>query len=99
MLRGRDKEMLENEMRACFLQLKRTSYGKQVVAIEKLLYSDAPPAPITNDLRHMTTPAGNNGADNLDGHTNRRVANHLVPASHVNPVLPQGPYRGQRVQH
>lgn len=40
MLEGQQRVILEGEMRACFLQLKRTSYGKQVTAIEKLLYGN-----------------------------------------------------------
>ncbi|RMZ78968.1 hypothetical protein DV737_g3658, partial [Chaetothyriales sp. CBS 132003] len=37
-LHGPDLDALVNEMKLCLPQLKRTSYGKQVMAIEKLLY-------------------------------------------------------------
>lgn len=43
MLEGQQRIILEGEMRACFLQLKRTSYGKQITAIEKLLYGPQMP--------------------------------------------------------
>lgn len=48
MLEGPQRSVLESEMRACFLQLKRSSYGKQVVAIEKLLYAGSQPLPIAS---------------------------------------------------
>lgn len=48
MLEGQQRVILEGEMRACFLQLKRTSYGKQVTAIEKLLYGNGHPMPASS---------------------------------------------------
>lgn len=48
MLEGQQRVILEGEMRACFMQLKRTSYGKQVTAIEKLLYGNSHQMPMTS---------------------------------------------------
>jgi hypothetical protein len=54
MLHGRNKDALEAEMRSVFPQLKRTSYGKQVIAIEKLLFGG--PQPMI--LPHGPVPHG-----------------------------------------
>jgi hypothetical protein len=59
LLEGSQRAVLEGEMRACFLQLKRISYGKQVIAIEKLLYGGAPPmatANMAHNHNNLTQP-------------------------------------------
>jgi hypothetical protein len=48
LLQGPQRDRLEAEMRSCFLQLKRTNHGKQVTAIEKLLYPSHQPLAIAN---------------------------------------------------
>ena len=58
--------MLTNEMKLCFPHLKRTSYGKQVMAIEKLLYGmSGPPGAISNNSHNssMSGPSVNSSTD------------------------------------
>ncbi|ETN40889.1 uncharacterized protein HMPREF1541_05169 [Cyphellophora europaea CBS 101466] len=73
MLEGQQRAMLESEMRACFLQLKRTSYGKQVIAIEKLLYGN------TQEGGH---PIGMVMANGSHCHSSQMVPHQAVHAGH-----------------
>ncbi|RMZ88638.1 hypothetical protein DV736_g4136, partial [Chaetothyriales sp. CBS 134916] len=57
-LQGPDLDALVNEMKLCLPQLKRTSYGKQVMAIEKLLYGM--PGTPSSTLHASDDPAPSN---------------------------------------
>ena len=67
LLKGAELEALVNEMKLCLPQLKRTSYGKQVMAIEKLLFgvNNSVSANIAN--RSSTLPATNSGNVDIMG--------------------------------
>ncbi|KAJ5936040.1 hypothetical protein N7454_005338 [Penicillium verhagenii] len=54
-LKGAEREALIEEIKPLLSQLKKFSYGKQIVAIEKLIY-DAPPASTTPPHSLNTSP-------------------------------------------
>ena len=67
-LKGSELEALTNEMKLCYPQLKRTSYGKQVMAIEKLLYGMSVPPSATSNSSHNSSISGPSMNDSFDEH-------------------------------
>lgn len=52
-LKGADREALIDQIKPLLSQLKKFSYGKQIVAIEKLIFD--PNSPVTGPLPHTTS--------------------------------------------
>ena len=57
-------------MKLCFPQLKRTSYGKQVMAIEKLLYGiSGPESAVSSTSQGEAMMTGSRGGGGPDEHS------------------------------
>ena len=65
--KGAELEALTNEMKHCFPQLKRTSYGKQVMAIEKLLYGGNPAPSAVSTSSHGSSLSNSHLNEACDG--------------------------------
>ena len=91
-LRGAEFEALNNEMKYCFPQLKRTSYGKQVLAIEKLLYGgSAPQSAFSGSSREssFSNSHGHGGSGDFAG------GSQMMPMDQIQPT---GPRAGMRIE-
>ncbi|KAL2419983.1 Pumilio-like protein 2 [Exophiala dermatitidis] len=71
-LQGAELSALREDMKRNFLALRRTSYGKQVMAMEKLLYGGECPSPeaaYASTCSPNSTKSSSNGGDAQDVHT------------------------------
>ncbi|RMZ78566.1 hypothetical protein DV738_g3815, partial [Chaetothyriales sp. CBS 135597] len=87
-LRGPELDALVNEMKLCLPQLKRTSYGKQVMAIEKLLYGmAATPVHASTEPGLVPHMASGNHVTGVCLATDHQEAVHRVQQSAMLPAL------------
>ena len=66
-LQGAELAALEADMKQNYPILRRTSYGKQVLAIEKLLFGGNGPPTATASSRSSTMPPSTNASSTADG--------------------------------
>ena len=64
-LKGAEREALVNQIKSQLVQLKRFSYGKQIIAIEKLIFDDQPSNSLSTSSQSSTLPSTN--ASTVDG--------------------------------
>lgn len=76
-LHGAELAALEADMKQNYPVLRRTSYGKQVIAIEKLLFGIDGPSSVTTSSRSSTLPSTNASSTVEDTDT---------PPPHVKPT-------------
>jgi hypothetical protein len=58
-LQGAERESLVNQIKSQLVQLKRFSYGKQIIAIEKLIFDDQPGNSLSTSSQSSTLPSTN----------------------------------------
>ena len=68
LLKGAELDTLVNEMKLALPHLKRMSYGKQVMAIEKLLYGTSNPTSVNIPI-HSSTINGPSPINSVDHQT------------------------------
>ena len=56
---GQEREALVNQIKLQLVHLKRFSYGKQIIAIEKLIFDDRPPNSLSTSSQSSTLPSTN----------------------------------------
>lgn len=56
---GHEREALVNQIKSQLVQLKRFSYGKQIIAIEKLIFDDQPSNSLSTSSQSSTLPSTN----------------------------------------
>jgi mRNA-binding protein PUF3 len=58
-LAGQEREALVTQIKSQLVQLKRFSYGKQIIAIEKLIFDDQPSNSLSTSSQSSTLPSTN----------------------------------------
>ena len=56
---GQEREALVTQIKSQLVQLKRFSYGKQIIAIEKLIFDDQPSKSLSSSSQSSTLPSTN----------------------------------------
>lgn len=56
---GQEREALVKQIKSQLLQLKRFSYGKQIIAIEKLIFDEQPSNSLSTSSQSSTLPSTN----------------------------------------
>ncbi|KAJ5826142.1 hypothetical protein N7474_003280 [Penicillium riverlandense] len=88
-LKGAEREALIDQIKPMLSQLKKFSYGKQIVAIEKLIFD--PNCPVTGPLAHTTSTTPPNSHKSSPQPSKRLIPTMEQPRAFVGTAPPTPP--------
>jgi mRNA-binding protein PUF3 len=88
-LKGAEREALIEQIKPLLSQLKKFSYGKQIVAIEKLIFD--PNSPATGHLPHATSTTPPNSHKSSPQPSKRTIPTMEPPRAFVGTAPPTPP--------
>lgn len=89
---GQEREALVAQIKSQLVQLKRFSYGKQIIAIEKLIFDDQPSNSLSTSSQSSTLPSTN--ASTVEGPTTSLYHDASIPEeTQIAVPLPMGSNR------
>lgn len=86
-LKGAERESLVEQIRAYLLHLKKFNYGKQVAAIEKLIYSNDTESNPSASSQSSSLPSTN--ASTVEGPTGSGFSTKHVDSDHASTPTPE----------